>query len=185
MAIFHEHMTQRVPTDPHWTVNCTAYCAAMLINDSVLGGLLGVTGRAVRAASNERNPDPGSPGLNIVQVQYVARNTFKVPLDDNSGQNWDQLQATAQSGHRVLLQLDYKTMGAYRAQAGGDFGHAVVVVNFTHNGTRVNASDPLAVKMRSYPAEVIHEAARVFARDTGLNTGLRWCNTRAVPRYVK
>ncbi len=36
---YHVHMTQRVPSDPWWRVNCTAYCAAMVITDATHSGV--------------------------------------------------------------------------------------------------------------------------------------------------
>lgn len=179
--LYHKHMTQRVPSDPHWAVNCTAYCAAMLIGDATLGGVT-ITGRQVRAESNEPKPEPGSPGLNITQVIDVARR-HHVRLTDNTRQPWDDLIMAVRGGRRVMLQVEYKELGTKRCQAGGDFGHALVVVRVLEDG-KLRASDPLCANTNTYPADLIHEAARVFARRTGVKTGLRWCSTRVVPETV-
>lgn len=174
---YHKHMTQRVPSDPHWQVNCTAYCAAMLANDATTGGLIGITGRFIRAKSSEPNPDPNSPGLNIGQVRSVLT-ALRVPTTDETGGERGGVLDALHAGKRILLQVQYGELGAYRAQA-GDFGHALVL--FDTIGDDVWGSDPLASKSRRYPRGVVFDAARVFARNTGVNEGLRWMATRSVP----
>lgn len=182
MAVYHRHMTQRVPSDPHWQVNCTAYCGAMLVDDATIGGLVGITGRWIRAHSSEPNPDPNSPGLNIGQVRSVMTG-LHVPTEDRTGQNRDDVITALRQDRRVLLQVQYGELGAYRAQA-GDFGHALVLF-YDPDGGKVWGSDPLASKARLYPEDVMFDAARVFARKTGQATGLRWMTTRAVQRITK
>jgi hypothetical protein len=172
-------MTQRVPSDPHWRVNCTAYCAAMLINDSTLGGLYGVTGQAVRARSDEPNPDPGSPGLNIRQIVEVA-GTFNVSLDDKTGEAWPTMMLGLKRGHRVLLQVDYASLGTFRCQAGGDFGHALVLVQTTKGFVQV--SDPLCKVTKWIPENIVRHAGEVFARESGVMSGTRHAICRAVPK---
>lgn len=177
--LYHRHMTQRVTTDPHWAVNCTAYCAAMLIGDATLGGVA-ITGRQVRGQSDEPQPEPGSPGLNITQIIDVARR-HHVRIVDNTRQPWEDLKTAVTHGRRVMLQIDYASLPRdVQCQKGGDFGHAIVVANFNKDGT-VRASDPLCSKQLDYDPEVIRKAAVKFARDTGVSNGLRWCSTRQVP----
>lgn len=179
--LFHKHMTQRVPSDPHWAVNCTAYCGAMLINDATLGAA-SVTGRIVRAKSNEPNPQAGSPGLNILQIIGVARASFGVKIIDCTGRTWPEVEHFVSAGRRVLLQIDYGELPeGDKCQAGGDFGHAVVLVRYTPDG-KLRASDPLCSTTKSYDPEHLQVAARKFARDTGVNDGLRWAATRVVPQ---
>ena len=174
---FHKHMTQRVPSDPHWQVNCTAYCGAMLAFDVTVGGLTGVTGRWIRARSSEPNPDPDSPGLNIGQVRSVLT-SLRITTQDMTGTERGDVIRALEEGRRVLIQVQYGELGAYRAQA-GDFGHALVLYDITADGD-LRGSDPLASKARSYPRDVVFDAAREFAKKTGVQTGLRWMKTRSV-----
>lgn len=177
--IYHTHMTQRVPKDPHWTVNCTAYCAAMLINDSVLGGLTGITGARIRAMSDEPTPDSGSPGLNIQQIVNVARK-LRVPIYDKSGESWATLKGRVGSGaSRALVQIYYDALDPYGCQSAGTFGHAAVLVAF--DGSRVRMSDPLCTVTRWYPESAVRHAAEVFAKQTGMS-GIRYAVTRVVPK---
>jgi hypothetical protein len=181
--LYHKHMTQRVYSDPNWRVNCTAYCAAMLITDATLGGA-DVTGRIVRAWSSEPNPSPGSPGLNITQIIDVAWQ-FRVKITDHQKQPWSEAMRLLDDGRRVLMQLDYKELGKYRCQATGDFAHAVVLVRPAEADGFIRVSDPLCSEGKRIPEAVVKEAARVFARRTGVDVGLRWCATRVVPETVK
>lgn len=184
--IYHKHMTQRVASDPHWTVNCTAYCGAMAVNDSVLGGLLGINGRAFRALSDEPNPDPSSPGLNLQQIQQVCRK-LRVPFYNMTGNGWDDLRNAVGQGtvasSRAILQLWYGAIPPeYRAQDSADFGHAVLAVAFDFAGRRVRASDPLAKVTRWYPESVLRDAAAEFSRRTGHADSFVWYGiTRRVP----
>lgn len=184
MAIYHKHMTQRVPSDPHWKVNCSAYAGAMMVNDATLGGLFGVTGRRFRELSDEPNPSPSSPGLNIPQIIKVARDHYRVNIADRRGHPWGTLEAELQAGRRILAQVEYAELGSHRCQAGGDFGHAMVLVRDQMPGP-IRASDPLCGSDRLYPEAVIREAMEVFAKKhAGSRSELFWCMTRPIPRIV-
>lgn len=182
MAVYHKHLTQRVPSDPHWAVNCTAYVAAMIADDVTLGGLIGVTGRWIRAHSSEPNPDPGSPGLNIGQVRSVLTG-LHIATSDRTGDPRTEVIKALEAGRRVGLAIAYRALGAHRCQAGGDFGHAVCLVKIAPDGD-IWASDPLCDRMKKYPREVLFDAAQEFARETGLNVGLRWYTTRKIPNVA-
>jgi hypothetical protein len=179
---FHRHMTQRVAADPHWRVNCTAYAAAMLINDTTLGGLFGVTGENVRRWSDEPIPDSGSPGLNIKQIVNVARDRFKVNIADRTGNDWNALMHELSRGRRILAQIEYRSLGDYRlGQPGGDFPHALTLVLPTPNTIRL--SDPLYSKTQDVPRSVVADAMADFAQTTGHARGyLWWAMTRPIPR---
>jgi hypothetical protein len=179
--VYHSHQTQRVASDPHWSVNCTAYCGAMMITDATLGGTK-ITGRQVRAMSSEPKPDAGSPGLNLSQIHTVAAQ-LHVAFTDMSGHSWQEAVRAMDEGRRVQLAVDYKSLGGYRCQAGGDFGHAVVMVKVSA-ASRANivCSDPLCSAVKVYPSTVLHTAAEKFARDTGILRGIRFAVTRPVPR---
>lgn len=178
-SIYHRHMTQRVLSDPHWKVNCTAYCAAMAITDSTLGGVA-ITGRQVRAMSDEPTPDQSSPGLNLQQVITVARE-LHVQLTDLSTQPWSQLIHHINAGRRAVTQVDYASLGAARCQANGDFGHAMLLVGPLRNG-HILASDPLCAVEKLYRESTLRGAAEAFARQTGV-TGVRFAVTRSIGRY--
>jgi hypothetical protein len=177
--IFHRHMTQRVPSDPHWMYNCQAYCGAMLIHDATLGGVM-VTGRIIRALSSEPKPDPNSPGLNLTQIIDVARSLY-IPLDNRTGENWGAIEDALLQGRRVSLSVDYDEMGKYQAQKAGTFDHQLVLIRPASEKDHTRASDPLASQSRVYPNDVLQQAARSLARRTGVSKGLRWACTRPVP----
>ena len=181
---FHRHMTQRVASDPHWRVNCTAYCAAMLINDTTLGGLFGVTGENVRRFSDEPTPDTGSPGLNIKQIINVAYAKYRVNIADRTGNNWDTLMHELARGRRILAQIEYASLGQYRlGQPGGDFAHAVCLVLATPNAIRM--SEPLYNKTQDVPKSVVADAMADFAQTTGhARNYLWWAMTRPIPRIA-
>ena len=181
---YHVHMTQRISSDPHWQVNCTAYCGAMAINDATLGGV-SINGRLVRAYSNEPNPDPGSPGLNLTQIENVAWDRFRVKITDRQGDTWSDVKHALVEGRRVILQLSYKELGGYRCQSGGDFPHAVLLCRPAEADGFIRASDPLCKTSHRYSGEVLQDAAQKFARNTGVSSGLRWAMTRPIPLLVK
>jgi hypothetical protein len=176
-------MTQRVPSDPYWQVNCSAYALAMLVNDSVLGGLTNITGRRMRALSTEPTPDPGSPGLNLGQLKGVAQK-LSVPFYVKSGQPWSALRNAVGSGaSRAVLQLEYDEIPlAYRCQASSNFGHAVLVVAF--DGDRVRASDPLCSVTKWYPESALRHAAEWFAEHRANSHGVFYGISRVVPKQA-
>lgn len=181
-TLYHRHATQIVPDDPYRRFNCSAYVGEMLFRDETLGGVY-ITGEQIRALSTEPKPDPKSPGLNIDQIVKVAR-VLRVDMGDRTGKPWTQLVADMTEGARIMAQIDYKTLGVYRAQP-GDFGHAICIVSMHSNGLSVWASDPLAPAPRWYPVNVIEQAMTVFARQTGIKApGLRYGRSRIVPRIA-
>lgn len=176
---YHKHMTQVVPSDPYWRHNCSAYSTAMLITDATLGGV-SVTGRIVRAWSDEPIPNPKSPGLNITQMIDVAWK-FRVKLYDRQREPWSAIEVALNEGRRIMLQLDYDELpDALRCQKTGEFNHAIVLTRMVEPGF-VRASDPLCKVSKKYPVAPLREAARKLARDTGVSEGLRWAATRPVP----
>lgn len=184
MGIFHRHQTQRVPSDPHWTVNCTAYCMAMFATDTTLGGLVGVTGRYVRAISNEPIPDPASPGLNLAQMKAVAAK-LRISFTDHTGNGWDTFgkDVGKAGGRRAILQVDYDVLQAkvpaLVCQRTGDFDHAILVVRVADT---VMASDPLCANTKEYPVDAIRAAAEKFGRDHGMvGGGLYYAVSRDIP----
>ncbi len=174
MTPYHVHLTQRVPSDPYWRVNCTAYCGAMLITDSGVR----ISGESVRRRSDEPVPDRGSPGLNIQQIVNVGRG-LHVPIIDCTGRSWSEVKNLVLGDRRALVQIDYASLGDWRCQVGGDFGHAIVIAWWGR--TTVEVSDPLCRTARVYPEHVIRHAAQVFAEQTGV-PGIRFAVTRRLSR---
>lgn len=180
VARYHKHFTQRVPSDPYWRDNCSAYCLSMLIMDETVGGLF-VSGETVRHLSDEPIPDPNSPGLRIQQLIVVAHD-LRVYLDDKTGETFTELRGHVKAGARAGIQIDYKSLGTHRCQTTGDFGHMGVIVDFSADGKTLTMSDPLCLKTNEYPSSVVANAATVFAKQTGINTGIRFCTTKRIPR---
>ncbi len=179
---FHKHFTQKVPSDPYWPDNCSAYSLSMLIMDETVGGLF-IPGADVRAISNEPVPDHASPGLNIQQLVTVAHK-LRVYLDDKSGETWPQLVTHVKAGARAGVQIDYASLGDYRCQANGNFGHMGVIVDISGDGKNLTMSDPLCSATKSYPVAVVRKAAETFAHQTGQPTGVRFCTTRVIPKVA-
>ena len=153
----------------------------MLINDTTLGGLYGVTGENVRRYSDEPIPDKGSPGLNLQQIINVARDRYRVNLANRTGYSWNDMMAALSNGARILAQIEYRSLGNFRCQAGGDFGHAIVLVQPTPNAIVV--SDPLCNAAKGITKAVVRDAMADFAETTGHGRDhLWWAMTRPVPR---
>lgn len=181
MTAYHQHMTQRVPSDPHWKVNCTAYSAAMAITDATLGGLH-ITGQEVRALSDEPTPQAGSPGLNIPQIVAVSHH-LRVEMSDQTGKDWATVMHFLGTGRRVVIQVDYASLGAARCQANGDFGHAMCLVGPGGPG-HVFGSDPLCRVMNNYRENQVRLAAETFGQQTHLKAGaIRFAVTRTIGSY--
>src|SRR5574338_65587 len=178
MATYHQHMTQRVPDDPYWRVNCMAYAAAMAGNDAVLGGVYGLTGENIRGASSEPVPDPVAPGLNIRQVQYALNREYRINIADRTGNTWSYLMDRLHEGRRIILAIEYAPLGDARCQAGGDFAHAMCLVRDSGVNT-IYASDPLCDRAKNYSENSLRAAATALANKNGGR--LFWAMTRPIP----
>ena len=179
------HLTQRVSSDPYWKFNCTAYAAARAINAATFGGLK-VTGRQVRALSDEPVPSPSSPGLNIRQVAAVSR-TLRVPLLDRTkaGEGWDDVVAYLKTGRRVVAQIDY---AAFSEQCQDNHGilHAITLDVVRHRPgvdfVEILGSDPLCTGLVWYRASSVRNAMVAF---TGSANALSFAITRPLPLLAK
>jgi len=112
--------------DRYGWVNCTAYAAAMAADfDSC--GTVRVSGERIRALSDERTPDPRSPGLNLAQVDDALRR-MGVDLDTRYRLPWDTFAARINAGQGAVLQISTGPLlsTTYRATAGA-IGHAIFV----------------------------------------------------------
>lgn len=170
------------PGDKYGKYNCSAYCFALLVTNVTAGGLT-IDGATVRRLSDEPIPSPSSPGLNIRQLDKVAVK-LRVNFFDKTGGSWNSAVAYM-TNRDVLVQVDYGSMGQWRAQA-GDFGHALLCM-----GTRVKDGivevltyDPLRPDYVYIPASVLRKAAEQFARDTQQVQGIRFAVGNPVPRTI-
>jgi hypothetical protein len=111
----------------------------------------------------------------------VVAAKLHIEFNDRQCHTWAELVAAIQECRRVLAQVDYKSLGGERCQAGGDFGHAMVLYNFGSSTGSLRAADPLCTESKVYPSSVIRTAMTVFAKQTGVTTGLRWASSRKVP----
>lgn len=171
------------PGDPYGKFNCSAYCLALLITNVTAGGV-SIDGETVRKMSNEPKPDPKSPGLNIAQLDAVAAKLL-VHFYDKTGGSWANVMSYV-SSRDVLVQVDYASLGQYRAQPGGDFGHALLLLGrrVTPTGAEVYVYDPLRPKYIWIPASVVERAAVKFARDTQQVQGIRFAVGNPVPNII-
>jgi hypothetical protein len=182
MAVIYRprHQRQINGFDPYGPVNCTAYSAAIALDRATLGGCT-ATGKQVREASSEPIPSPGSPGLNLDQVETVARK-WHVVLDARMGTFADALAALA-AGRGVVLQGDYDQMGAYSAQPSFKGDHAMFLNNIGGTGTRILTYDPLHTEYRYIPTAVLKRYAEKHAAATGGK--VRYAFTRVTPNIPK
>lgn len=165
--------TQRNAADKFGPLNCTAYAAAMGIEFATCGNL-SVTGRDIRALSDEPEPEPDSPGLNLRQVVDVSRK-LRCPLTDQTGRAWETLTGYIDAGMGIILQGSGPAMAEWQ-DVPFTGPHAVLVTEATPRTMTV--WNPLNSKAVSVPAT----AVRTFA--LGLKTsatGLRFATTRTAP----
>ncbi len=150
---------------------CTDTAFAMCVDAATLGGER-VTEAEVRALSNEANPNPDSPGLNLNQLEAVARK-LHVEFTSMAGHSWADLVAALRANRRVVAQLWYPDLG------GGAIGHAVYV-DHQYKGNSLIV-DPVKGKFTIVPNKTLLKAMQSFATRGGLKTGLYWGVTRATP----
>ena len=162
-------------------VNCAAYSAAMAIDRATMGGTV-VTGKQVRAASNEPVPDPQSPGLNIPQLVNVAFG-WHVELVNRTGAPWTSLLTALREHRGVILAGDYDQIPAqYSGQVSFKGDHGVYVNHLNNDGTECWWMDPLHKAGGQYiPLTVAQAYATKFARRIGIYPGLAFATTRQTP----
>lgn len=152
-------------------IGCTDTVFAMLVDASTCGGVT-VTEAEVRALSNEAHPDPASPGLNLGQLEAVARK-LRVPFASMAGHSWAELQAATLVNRRICAQLWYPDLG------GGAVGHALYVEKFMKGKAYV--LDPVTGKYSWIASATLRKAMQSFATRAGLKSGLYWGQTRQCP----
>ena len=105
---FHPHHQNQLGSDGgvHGGVNCTA-CAAGMVGEADSCGSLRFTGAQIRAASDEPNPDPKSPGLNLRQVEaaLLKLSNGRIDLDTRKRYPFEKLRARISGGSVAILQV--------------------------------------------------------------------------------
>lgn len=152
-------------------IGCTDTCMAMLVDAATLGGCI-VTEKDVRELSNETRPDPASPGLNLVQLDAVARK-LNVVFDNRAGDGWAALETALGKNQRVVAQLWYADMG------GTPIGHAYYVEKIVDGRARV--VDPMKGVYSTVSANRLRQAMQTFANKANLANGLLWGCSRPTP----
>lgn len=179
------HLRQLVSSDPYGKFNCTAVALARATNAATVGGLK-ISGKEVRALSNEPIPDPRSPGLSIPQIVTVSKK-LRVPVIDRTGQTWDDVVRvldTVGPGRRVIACIDYPAWQERCQDRNIDFGHALTLdaVRRKDGIMQVLGSDPLCTALNWYRAGNVRDAMVAWGRKTGLPAGqLRFAVTREIP----
>lgn len=159
-------------------IGCTDTSFAMLVDATTLGGMK-VTETTVRTLSDERYPDPNSPGLNLRQLVDVS-NKLRVTFIDRTGHSPTQVRKDLDDERRLVVQLWYAAIG------GTNIGHAVhVQCRREENGKwRWLINDPMKTAPQWIDEHTMLEAMKEFAERTGLNTGLRYGASRQVQRIA-
>lgn len=180
------HQRQLASGDPYGAFNCSAYSCAMALERATMGGLL-ITGRQVRARSNEPIPDPQSPGLNIGQLCQVARGLY-VQLYDRRGEPWNEIIDALREQRGVILQGDYDQFPAgVSCQLSFRGDHAIYLNHLDNltNPTKAWMQDPLCRSGKYVPLPVLRAYADKLARSQGTYPGLFWATTRQTPLMAK
>lgn len=170
--------TQRLASDPHGPANCSAYCLAMGIEFATCGNLT-ITGRQVRAMTNEPNPDPGSPGLNIAQLVAVSVK-LHCRITDQTGKAWSRLEGFVDAGMGCIVQGTGNALASYQ-DVPFTGPHAVLVTEQSVSNASMLVWNPLNKAYKVVPSD----AVRQFATEFGTGTGLRFATTRTPPLIGK
>lgn len=144
---------------------------------ATIGGCV-VSGKWVRSHSNEPNPDPNSPGLNIGQVCDVAQ-AMGVDLRPEHSATFAKPMARLAEGRGIVLAGDYDQMGSFSCQANFTNLHAIFVNNINTPGTKLLVYDPLCHEYRYLPISVIKNYAEKYGAQ--VNNGLWYGYTRVTP----
>lgn len=171
-----KHVRQLLVGDKYGGTNCTASSAAMAIDRATMGGI-GVTGKTVRAASNEPIPDPASPGLNLPQIVNVAFG-WHVILQNRTGAPWASVIAALKEGRGLVLQGDYDQIPpGFSGQLNFKGDHAVYVNHVSGDGD-LYWQDPLRAAAIEIPEAIARAYAEKFARTVGTYPGVLFATTR-------
>lgn len=163
--------------------DCTAYSAAMAIDRATLGGTF-VTGRQVRLASDEPYPDPGSPGLNLRQIDAVA-SKWHVDITNRTRAPWSAVIGMLKEGRGVILQGDADQLPLkYNGQVGFTGDHAVYINHVSGDGDLYLMNPLVKTGAIECPESVLRAYAEKLARAAGIFPGLFVAMTRITPNLA-
>ncbi len=166
-------------SDPYRKVNCAAYAAAMAFDLVTLGGV-DLSGRQVRALTDEPIPAPTSPGLNLPQLDRVAAE-LGISLDVFRPLDWWVLVKLVRLGRPALTPIIRSELAGFLGDQPFGGSHMVLFSSITPGGSTL-IWDPL----RDGPIWVspgkLRAAWERFGRLAGYKPGLSEAGVlRAVP----
>lgn len=142
-------------------IGCTDTAFAMCVDAETIGGVR-VSEATVRGLSDEAHPDPNSPGLNLDQLEDVARK-LHVGFTSQKGKGWAALVESLMTNHRLVAQLWYADLG------GSKIGHAVYVEQLLSGKALI--VDPMKGKPQWVPSATLRKAMLSFAVRAGVKGG--------------
>lgn len=178
--------------DPYGWLGCATYCGAMAA-DYMSAGKVKITGKQVRAASNEPIPDKRSPGLNLAQVNdavvRLGGGPFSVHTNTTTKLSWQQVHDFLAAGHGVHIAGGYVPIRASRFAGSRLFGgnHGIFVA------PGWIAFDPLADGRQglyhyhgeAYPESLLRDFAGALnlakSGYSALGRGWAFANVTAIP----
>lgn len=174
---------QFVPRDSTSAFDCTATSGGML-GDADSRGRFVFTHSQVRRATDERIPDPESPGLNWNQVDVALARLTSGAVDLNvypTGSSWGRVPTSCRAGRwaglaiwrGVLVDAGLGGTSPFRG------GHAVVL-GYDQNEKRPILGDPLVPYWQNASWALLERACAEFMRRTGNGGGAYYCLTRDV-----
>lgn len=159
---------QLVSSDPFGRVNCTAWSGAWAV-DAWTRGARKLTGEQIRAASGEAVPDPGSPGLNLAQLDAAVHRLAGLDLDTRTPCHPSEAQAAIESGRWAVVQVDRSVLVDAGVVSGFRGGHAVTV--HARDGVPV-IGDPLVAHYVPTSWGLLWHAASEFAGAGHVNASM-------------
>lgn len=159
-------------------IGCTDTSTAMYADAVTMGGVK-ITEAIVRQMSNERLPDPASPGLNIPQCIAVMKQ-FHIAMTDRTSYGPETFQSLVSDNRKQLAQLWYSAIG------GTPIGHAVLVQyrELRHGQWFDLINDPMRTAAVWMEEDRVLAGMKEFAMRSGLASGLRFATSRKVQKMA-
>lgn len=168
---------------PSGPFDCTAH-AAKVTAEAATRGLWTLSGRGVRLASTEPEPDPDSPGLNLTQVaQVLERRGVDVAVYVGPrALTWAQYEAKRKAGRPGIVQVGYAPIAdsmydAFRSRFRGNHALAETVHSTYDPGAGPDSRSGIwHHDGRIYPRSLIKRGASLLwtgSRFTGSDNV--WC----------
>lgn len=144
-----QFQSQRNPADPYRKTNCVAYCTAMQVDFTTVGGLK-VDGATIRALSNEPIPDPAAPGLNFEQMREVAKK-LRVSFVQGQAPESNTLLTLLRERRMVQIAGWYSKLAPEYRRANYLGKHVILVGASSSTGGSLLIADPLDTQWRWVP----------------------------------